>query len=355
MTRSGSLAIFAVLMTVTALGCQSVATTSAKLRNQEGNYEMAIKLAKEAVAKNPKDAEAHFQLGVSYSNLDSVALAYEHFMKAKQLDPQKTADVDNNIQSNFAKHYKLGQSSFNRQDLRSAVAEFGLATEANPTQAVAFYYLGASYQRLAASDSTLHVKALAAADKVLGLSNPAEANYTKALRLAGEELIVLHREDEAAGRFKRLIDEDPASYKVIEDIGSSELEEGNYRAAAEFLKLAAKAREKVGAEDAKVYYNIGVSLYHLRKENPAKLSEAITYYQKAFDMTPNDLDTLFNIVVAYAAKEDWSKVVEWGEKYVTMNSGDANGWKLLARGYSELGDQDKAADALKHYDALKQP
>jgi Flp pilus assembly protein TadD len=354
MTRARSLWTYAVLIAMAAFGCQSVATTSAKLRNQEGNYEMAVKLAQEALAKNPKDAEAHFQLGVSYSYLDSVTLAYEHFMKAKELDPEKAADADNNIQSNFAKHYKLGQSSFNRQDLKTAATEFELATKANPTQSVAYYNLAVTYQDLAVSDSTLHRKSLAAADKVLQLTNPTEANYTKALRVAGEELILLHREDEAATRFKRLIEEDPASYKIIEDLGTAELDERNYKAAAEFLKLAAEAREKVGTPDAKVYYNIGVSLYNLRKQDPKNIDEAITYYQKALELTPNDPDTLFNILVAYAAKEDWSNAAQWGEKYVSVNSADANGWKLLARSYSELGDQDKATEAINRYETLKQ-
>lgn len=354
MIRARARWIYAVLIAIAAFGCQSVATTSAKLRNQEGNYELAIKLAQEAIAKNPKDAEAHFQLGVSYSYLDSVSLAYEHFMKAKELDPEKAADADNNIQSNFAKHYKLGQSSFNRADVKTAASEFELATRANPTQAVAFYNLAVAYQRLAETDSTVHVQALNAADKVLALSSPTEANYSKALRIAGEELIVLHRESEAAQRFKRLIDEDPASYKIIEDIGTTELDERNYRAAAEFLKLAAKAREKVGSPDAKVYYNIGVSLYNLRKEDRSHIDEAISYYQKALEITPDEPDTVFNILVAYAAKEDWSNAAQWGEKYVNVNPGDANGWKLLARSYNELGETDKAAEALKRYDLLKQ-
>jgi tetratricopeptide (TPR) repeat protein len=276
-------------------------------------------------------------------------------MKAKELDPEKAADADNNIQSNFAKHYKLGQSSFNRQDMKTAVSEFELATKANPTQAVAYYNLAAAYQHVAATDSTAHKRALAAADKVLALSNPTESNYAKALRIAGEELIALHRENEAGQRFKRLIDEDPASYKVIEDIGSEELENRNFKASAEFLKLAATARERVGARDAKVYYNIGVSLYNLRKENPSYIDEAVSYYEKALDITPNDPDTVFNIVVAYAAKEDWSNTSQWGERYVLVNPTDANGWKLLARSYTELGQQDKAQEAIKRYDTLKQP
>jgi tetratricopeptide (TPR) repeat protein len=354
MTRARSLAAFAMLALIAALGCQSVATTSAKLRNQEGNYEMALKLAKEALEKNPNDAEAHFQMGVSYSYLDSVALAYEHYIKAKELDPEKTADVDNNIQSNFARHYKLGQSSFNRQDMKGAATEFELATKANPTQARAYYNLAVAYQRLAAAEPKYHEKALAAADKVLELSNPTEENYTKALQLAGRELVELQREEEAVSRFKRLIEEDPASYKIIEEIGTAELENRSYQSALIFLKLAADARSRVDAADARVYYNIGVSLYNLRKEDRSNIDDAITYYQKALELTPNDPDTVFNILVAYAAKEDWSDVVEWGEKYVGINSGDANGWKLLAVGYTEEGDEDKAAEAQKRYDMLRQ-
>ncbi|HET6347663.1 MAG TPA: tetratricopeptide repeat protein [Candidatus Krumholzibacteria bacterium] len=354
MTRKRSLWTFILLAVGAAVGCQSVATTSAKLRNQEGNYELAVKLAREAISKNPKDAEAYFQLGVSYSNLDSVAQAYTAFMTAKKLDEKKTADVDNNIQSNFAKHYKLAQSSFNRQDLKTAAAEFEMATRANPTQAVAYYNLGVVYQRLAPADSTLHEKSLAAADKALDLLNPTEANYTRALKLAGEELIALDRSDEAARRFKRLIEEDPASYRVIEDLGMTELDEKNYEASAAFLKLAAQARERVGAPDAKVYYNIGVSLYNLRRDDPKNIDEAITYYKKALDITPDDPDTVFNILVAYASESDWKKASEWGEKYVSVDPADANGWKLLARSYTELGQEDKAAEAIKRYDMLKQ-
>ena len=354
MTRASSLSAFAMLALIAALGCQSVATTSAKLRNQEGNYEMALKLAKEALEKNPNDAEAHFQMGVSYSYLDSVALAYEHYVKAKELDSEKTADVDNNIQSNFARHYKLGQSSFNRQDMKAAATEFELATKANPTQARAYYNLAVAYQRLAVAEPAYHAKALGAADKVLDLSNPTEENYTKALQLAGRELVELQREEEAVNRFKRLIEEDPASYKVIEEIGTAELEERSYKSAAIFLKLAAQARSKVGADDARVYYNIGVSMYNLRKDDPENIDEAITYYQKALELTPDDPDTVFNILVAYAAKEDWSNVTQWGEKYVSVNPGDANGWKLLARGYTETGEEEKAAEAFKRHEMLKQ-
>ena len=345
--------MFVLAVVAVAMGCQSVATTSAKLRNQEGNYDMAIKLAQEGLAANPNDAEAHFQLGYSYSKLDSVGLAYEHFMKAMELDPKKTPDVKDNIQSNFAKHYKLGQSAFNRQDFRAASDEFALATASDPMQSNAYYNLGVAYDRIAEEDSTYHEKALAAADKVLELSNPSDANYPRALQLAGSQLVAMGREDEAVNRFQRLIDEDPASYDVIQGIGVDLLNRKEWKGAAVFLKMAAAARAKVSAEDFDVYYNIGVALYNQRQEDPNATAEAIQYYQKALELTPDEPTTTFNIVVAYYSMKDFTNSALWGEKFVLLKPQDSRGWQLLAQSYGELGEKDKSTQAAKRYEELR--
>jgi tetratricopeptide (TPR) repeat protein len=345
-----SLAAAAVLL---AAGCKSVDTTAMVLRNQEGNYEMALALGRKALAANPNDAEAHFQMGYAYSQLDSVALAYEHFMKAKELDPKKADNVTDNIQHNYAKHYKLGQSAFSRDDYATAAAEFGMATLSDPMQAPAHYNLAVAYARLAETDSTYHEKALAEADKVLDLSNPSEANYTKALQLAGRQLVELGREQEAVNRFSRLVEEDPGSFAVIEEIGTDLLNAENWKGASVFLKMATEARLKAGAEDFNTYYNLGVAQYRLRAENPAMIDEAIASYEKALAITPDDPSTVFNIQVAFMAKEDWSNAATWGEKYVSVSSADPKGWQYLARCYSELGDKEKAREALAHFEQLR--
>lgn len=342
-----------ILAVAVAVGCQSVATTSAKLRNQEGNYEMAISLAKEGLAANPNDAEAHFQLGYSYSQLDSVSLAYEHFMKAQELDPKKTTAAKDNIQSNFAKHYKLGQSAFNRQDFKAASDEFSLATQSDPMQANAYYNLGVAYDRLADADSTYREKALQAADKVLELSNPSDANYPRALQLAGGQLVAMGREEEAVNRFQRLIDEDPASYDVIQGIGMDLLNRQEWKGAAVFLKMAAEARAKVGAEDFDVYYNIGVALYNQRAVDANATTEAITYYEKALEITPDEPTTTFNIVVAYFSMKDFANSALWGEKFVLLKPEDSRGWQLLAQSYTELEEKDKAQQAAKRFEELR--
>lgn len=344
---------FVVAAVVLVAGCQSVNTTAGKLRNQEGNYEIAIELLTKAIAENPNDAEAYFQLGISYSELDSVSLAYQNFSKSLELDPKRERDVKNNIQHNFAKHYKLGQSAYNRGEYLAAAEEFALATKADPTQAVGFYNLGVSYSNLAREDSTYYDKTIESMDHVLELSNPSDANYVKALQAAGRALVKVGRPEEAEERFRRLVEEDPTSYGAIEDIGNELLNQREWKGAIVFLKMAAEARAKIDDEDFTVYYNIGAALYNLRKEEPGAVEEAISYYQKALAIQEDEPQTIFNIAVAYVALDDYAQAVDWLEKFVDVSPKDAKGWQLLARCYSELDEKDKARDALRRYEEMR--
>ena len=91
--------------------CQSVETRSAILRNQEKNYDLAISLGKTAIEKNPYDAEAYFQLALSYSLKEDpdLGLAYRYFRMAADLDPKKETLSEGNIGSNWARHFNMGE------------------------------------------------------------------------------------------------------------------------------------------------------------------------------------------------------------------------------------------------------
>lgn len=351
-----NLGLLALLVVVAAMGCKSVDTTAMILRNQEGNYDLALQLGRKALAANPNDAEAHFQMGYAYSQLDSVALAYDHFMKAKELDPKREKMIADNIQSNFAKHYKLGQNAYNRVDYKVAAHEFEMATLADPRQAIGHYNLGSSYFALAAIDSATarqdYEKSLKAADKVLSISNPNEPTYSRALTLAGKSLVQLGREEDAVERFRRMIEEDPANYQIIQDIGNDLLKTANWKGAAIFLKMTADARAKIAADDANVYYNLGVAYYNMRDTDPNALAEAVSYYQKSLDLQPDDPATVLNIVLAYTAAKDAEQVVQWGEKLVALSPNDPTSWQLLAMGYKDLGDMDKFKETMARYDML---
>jgi len=337
-------------------GCQSVATTSAILRNQEGNYDLAIEQAKLALQQNPNDAEAYFQLGVSYSNLDSVSLAFENFMKSVELDPknEKRKELaDNNIKHNYSKHYNTGQAAFQDKDMQTAAKEFIKATEADPRQAVAYYNLGVTYSRMAVDDSTYHEKAIKALDDCLEKSTPDQSHYIPALGLVGKELAEVGRVDEAVARFERLVDEDPSRYDVIEDLGINRFNRQDWKGANTFLAMAARARTKVGAEDYKVYYDLGRVNYFMRDEDPDALQRSIDYYERALELEPDNAQSMLNLIIAYMAMKDWLSAITWGEKYVQMLPNSEDGWRLLSMSYNEIGDKTKATHCAQKYADLK--
>jgi tetratricopeptide (TPR) repeat protein len=118
--------------------------------------------------------------------------------------------------------------------------------------------------------------------------------------------------------------------------------------------MAADARSKIGAEDFTLYYNIGVANYSLREEAPDRVDRAIMYYERALDVQSDEPQTIFNIVVAYVAKEDWRSAIDWGEKFVSISPNDPKGWQLLARCYSEVEERAKAREALSRFEMLQQ-
>jgi superkiller protein 3 len=333
-------------------GCQSVATTSAKLRNQEGNYEIAIDLCKQALEQNPNDAEAYFQLGVAYSNLDSVALAFENFMRSIELDPdndKREELANNNIKHNYSKHYNTGQAAFQDKNMEAAAQEFIKATQADPRQAVAYYNLGVTYSRMAADDSTYHQQAIDALEECLEKSTPDQSHYIPALGLVGKELAELGRVDEAVARFERLVDEDPSRYDVIEDLGINRFNRQDWKGAYTFLEMAARARIKVGAEDYKIYYDLGRVNYFMREEDPEALGRSVDFYERALELETEDAQTMLNLVIAYMAMEDWLSAIAWGEKYVQILPDGEDGWRLLAMSYNKIGDKDKATHCAQKY------
>jgi tetratricopeptide (TPR) repeat protein len=362
MSRKLGLAIVMIaLVAAIGAGCKSVETTSAILHNQSGRYDLAIKTANEALATNPNDAEAEFQLGLAYSYLDSVGLAYKHFMRSAQIDPSRDKDAQNNIQSNFAKHYNKALNYEKDNDHMNAATEFERAVEADPVDEKGYSQLGVVYNKLAAQSSdsvqTLEYynKAVAAFDKVLELAKPGDKIYIDALKYAGEILATTGRPEEAAARFGRLVEEDPTNYRAIEDIGYELVNAKNWKGAALFLDLAAQARSKLGADDATLFFNLGVVHFNIGKDakDPAVLAKAIEYYEKALALNPTDVATVRNGMVVYVYMENWRGAAEWGERFVALSPDDIDGWRTLTRAYNELGDSEKARRCEQRFEELR--
>lgn len=85
---------------------------------------------------NPRDADAHVQLGLIYKQRRQDALALEHFQKAYEIDAE---DVDAN--------YEMGKIARAKKDLQQALDHFAVVVEQNDKHSVSEIWreIGATY------------------------------------------------------------------------------------------------------------------------------------------------------------------------------------------------------------------
>ncbi len=138
---------------------------------QAGDYEGALKQYQEAVARNPRDAEALSNLGQVLVRLNRSHDALPYFTKAIELNPERWAYVFNRARaralleqwtesiadyrraqqlfpSDYATAYNLGLALHRSGDEEAAVVEFQKAIELAPEDGTFRRALGISLERL---------------------------------------------------------------------------------------------------------------------------------------------------------------------------------------------------------------
>ncbi len=171
--------------------CQSVGTTSVILYNDQGNYGKAIEIAREVIAEEPTDSEAHFQLGLALSHMDSVGEAYKHLRRSVELDlnnPRRLEVVENNIAHNFSKHFTNGQVAFRAGNYARAAGLFETATTADPRRGLGHYNLAVTYSRLAEAASGFRDDAAREYTRAIKFSTPEEEYHANALAALSRNL-----------------------------------------------------------------------------------------------------------------------------------------------------------------------
>ncbi len=335
-----------LLMAVYA--CNSVETTSAMLHNQTGNYAKAIEMAKAGIEKNPNDAEAYFQLGISYSMTKEMRLAYENFMKAAKIDPKRQKIAEDDILSNWARHFNLGVTEYGSMNLEGAAVEFFQATEADPRKVKSWLNLAMTYNALAATDSTYAEETYAAVDSLMAKVTEEDDDYGKALALAGRVMINKGQEEQAFSIFEKLMLDDPTNAEVVEDVAADFMQKGQYDIAARFLEMAVEGRRKTDTENFDTYYNLGVAYF----QSKAYL-QAIDAYQNALMLDEKSKDANYSLLVTYYSADLWDEAIMQGQKYVEQIApDDARGYQILSLACNKKGMKKKAEDYFQKYTEL---
>ena len=157
MKKQGRLLLVGLIVVLVGVGLYFVLQASSKSKPETvdvkqvqaqidaGQYDTARDALEKLIATDPKNAEAHFMLGLTYFNLGEYDSAKASFAQAMTLDPQRAAAV----------HHNLGVLAYQTGEMETAVAEFKAALEADPSDPDSHYQLGATYLQIAVSNSDL--------------------------------------------------------------------------------------------------------------------------------------------------------------------------------------------------------
>lgn len=341
--------------------CKSVETTSAMLHNQHKNYEKAIEMAILALEKNPNDAEAHFQLGISYSYTEKMGEAYDEFMSAAGLDPNKQGDAENNIKHNWAKHFNNGVSEFQSENFEGASKEFDLATEADPRQIKGWLNLAKVYNTLAKEDTTYLENTYKAVDTLMAKTTRDDENYGNVLALAGRVMIRRGMTEEAIKIFEDLMFDDPTNFETVEEVGMGFLDRDDFEHAAQFFEMAVRGRRQTESESFDIHYNMGITYYNIaikvQKEDSIRAIEvfmkAIDAYQEARTMRPDDRQANYSLLLTYYQAGFYDEAIAEGQRYTTeIAPEEPRGWQILSLSYNKRGMKIKAEEAFQKYREL---
>ena len=248
---------------------------------KENKFDIAEKLALQMIKKFPEQQLTWKILSMIFLQTDRVDKAINANEKAVELNP-KDFEAHNNLGMNFQQIGKYDD----------AIACYEQAIKLNPNIPLVYYNLGNSFKEI---------------DKLI----QAESNYKQALSLKPDYVEVylnlgnLHREldklDEAEKSYKAAISINPNFVEAHSNLGNlfqkiNKLEESE--------KHCKKAIE-LNPEFSEAYNNLGVTL-----QDQGRLEEAEDNYKKTISLNPRHADAKFNLSLLLNLKGELVKGLE---------------------------------------------
>jgi Flp pilus assembly protein TadD len=132
---------------------------------------------------------------------------------------------------------------------------------------------------------------------------------------------------------------DPTSKEIQFSLGLAYAQVGRYPEAAQSFETALT----LGA-DANTYSNLGVIYYKM-----GRLEDAVTQYQEALKLKPNDAEVLSNLAAAYVQLGRLDDAQAEYEKALALYPGLAEAHYGLGMTYAAKGDKQKAIESLQKF------
>jgi tetratricopeptide (TPR) repeat protein len=238
------------------------------------DYESALSLWRDTVAKAPLNARVYLNLGNALADRQQSDEAITSYKKALALNPDYAEA-----------HYNLGLALAGRRQMNEAVAEYDKALALNPVYVDAHINLGAAL----ASQGRV-VEALAHCQKAVEINpNSAEAHNN-----LGNALAMSRKVDQALPHFQKAVEIDPDYAEAHNNLGVVLAGCGRADEAIAHYQAALQLRP----DYADAHNNLGLTL-----GRRGRIDEAVAHFRRALEINPDLAAARKNLAAALGKQQ----------------------------------------------------
>lgn len=312
--------------------CDLIRSVSARRDGQQAlakkEYASAAKAFQEALDACPSQHAVLLELSQANLHRKEWALAIR---AAQQFVEQEPGSAPGRL--------ALANACFMAQRLPEALEQAKLVLQIEPSQSAALKLKGNIEYLTGQLDSALDTF-------ILLLDRHPEDD--EAAYMLGRIYYQEGRVDHAVGQFQRALKINPQSYKAYDNLGLCYQALGDTEMATRYFLTAIKLVEKDHPEYDWAYANLSSLLF-----DKGDFEKAFAAASKAADRNPYSARDFYLGGKALAKLGKNELCVNWLERSVALDPKYPEPLYLLARVYSQLGQEDKAKAALEKFQELK--
>ncbi len=346
-----------VLKTAFQIKAQPIIDAAIK-KHGDGDLSGAIPMYQQALTINPENAHTWTNLAGAQQGLDDFAAARESYQKALQYDAKGESDD----------WYFLGQLDENFGQGQKALQDYQRYTLDQPKGKYAEFAQG-RIRVLAANPASTQKMMTAGEQKKATAASDAFQNAVQ-LQQAGKY-------DEAIDSYKKALDVQPSEASYWYSLGTAYQAKNDIdNALASYIKASQLNPKEPSYKQliSQLRQSLADPLINdaIKAHSAGDYAKAISLYQQALQIVPNNARTWTNLAAAYQASDDFAHAREFYQKALDIDAkGEVDNWYFMAaldenanQGKKAFGEYEKyyqlapkgnyAALALQRYQALYQ-
>jgi tetratricopeptide (TPR) repeat protein len=350
-----------ILLTLVLLtSCRPPEVEGVVINMQQGLYDKAYELAKEAVQKYPNDPEAWYLLGELHGRNQKFEEMNQAFDKSLALSPKFQPDIEQQRMKYFAENYndalknyynpaRVTEDPAKKKELFCKAADkFLYSHQAMPSRVEPLTPMAISFMECGDT---------ATAEKYILQAVDMNPNNDTLMVAVGDFYYRAGQTDKAAAMYQKALKVNPQNVDAMLALGEIYTKQEKWDEALELFKKAMELQPN----NAAIPNNIAIILY-----NNEKYEEAIPYLKKTIELEPDNQNAYEVLSLSYMqfaqkyndkfnetedqadhqkALDEYNIALPFLQDAVTKFPDSALLWNNLGVCYAQLGMKDKAQEA----------